>query len=113
MRRPVILLALALPLGAPPLWSGPTVQCLGPKSGHFGADAICQSLMPLVEGRQGALTLTLSEDAPHVIAGQLSWDTAQGPQSGPEIEVTTRDKPVDTRAALRLLRSLLAASPLP
>lgn len=89
------------------------VACKGVSGGHMGAAPTCDRLMTLLSGRDLAVTLELTRDEPKLLAGRLVWQAGGQSRSGPVVEVTARDTPLDARAADRLARGLLAVSDLP
>ena len=56
-----------------------------------------------------AIRFEMLRDDPQMLAGRLHW---QG-QTGPVVEVTANDRPLDARAARRLAEGLLRMSRLP
>lgn len=113
--------ALVLAAGGPvAAQSGPDVTCAG-AAGHLGAARVCAPLRSLLgarySGGAGPVTvrLELTTDDPMRLAGRLVWQVAPGapPQTGPVVEVTSRDVPLDARAGDRLVRGLVSVSALP
>lgn len=113
MRKPLALLILAgLSTGAPAM-ADTVLDCRGPAAGHLGATAVCAQLSRQLGGRDLRLTLELTRDEPMALAGRLGWQAGGRAVTGPVVEVTAQDRPLDARAAERLARGLLAVSDLP
>lgn len=93
--------------------AGAGVTCNGPGGGHLGAGPTCDRLNALLAGRDVTATLELTRDEPHLLAGRLTWQAGGQRRTGPVVEVTAQDRPLDARAAERLARGLLAVSDLP
>lgn len=105
---PIVLAASLAPLVA---WAQP--QCQAPPLGHYGAEALCRRLAPMVASRPEQVTVIVSQDRAHKISAHLRWQHQGQSARSPEIEVNTQDRFIDDRAVDRLLRSLLQTSDLP
>lgn len=110
MNRFALSLALSLSFAA---MAQADVACKGPAGGHLGATPTCDRLTTLLSGRDLMVTLELLRDEPKLLAGRLIWQAGGQRRTGPVVEVTARDQPLDARAADRLARGLLAVSDLP
>lgn len=106
------ILSLAL-LAALPAAADPRVTCRGPGAGHLGTGPACASLTALLAGRDVAVTLELTRDEPQALAGRLVWQAGGRSVSGPVVEVTAAERPLDAKAAERLARGLVQVSDLP
>ncbi len=111
--RVAIPLVLGLLLTAPGAGADPVLDCAGPAGGHLGAAAVCSRLAAQLAGRDLTLRLELTRDEPQALAGRLHWQAGGRQVSGPVVDVTAQDRPLDSRAAERLVRGLLAVSDLP
>ncbi|GGE21621.1 hypothetical protein GCM10011345_29290 [Gemmobacter megaterium] len=109
-RLALVLLSM---LAAVPAVADPRITCRGPEGGHLGAGPACSSLTGLLAGRNVVVTLQLTRDEPQALAGRLIWQTTGGMVSGPIVEVTSADRPLDRRAGERLARGLVQVSDLP
>lgn len=106
-------LALVLMLATPALAAGPEVFCSGAQGGPTGAAAVCARLASLLAGRDIGVVVEITRDEPQTLAGRLTWTAGGTTRTGPVVEVTATDRPLDAKAADRLARGLLAASALP
>lgn len=114
MRIPTPLaVLLGLVLLAPAAGADPVLDCNGPAGGHLGAATVCAQLAARLAGRDVILRLELTRDEPLALAGRLVWLAGGRQVSGPLVDVTAQDRPLDARAADRLVRGLLAVSDLP
>lgn len=111
--RSLFLIPLLVGLMPAPLAAQPQVSCSGPAGGHFGAAAVCQRLSTQLAGRGGAIQLELTRDEAQMLAGRLIWQSGGRAVSGPLVDVTAQDRPLDARALDRLVQGLLAVSDLP
>lgn len=111
MRSLVTLLVLAASFA--PVWAQAQPQCQGPPLGHFGTEALCQRLAPMIEGRPEQFTVIIGQDRAHQISAHLLWQGQSRSARSPEIEVNAQDRFIDARAVDRLLQALLETSDLP
>ncbi|MDO9525718.1 MAG: hypothetical protein Q7J57_09310 [Gemmobacter sp.] len=109
-------LPFALPAAASPV----VLTCAGTASGHLGSDPVCGPLRALLDRRYASGTgpvvrLELVQDDTRRLAGRLVWQAAAGSAAttGPVVEVSARDHPLDARAGVRLANGLVRVSGLP
>ncbi|WP_028029387.1 hypothetical protein [Gemmobacter nectariphilus] len=108
-----IALVLAIMLAALPVQADPRITCRGPGGGHLGTGPACSSLTALLAGHNVTVTLELTRDEPQALAGRLVWQTGGRTVSGPVVEVTASERPLDARAGERLALGLVQVSDLP
>jgi len=106
-------LCLVLVLSGPALAADPQLACTGKGAGHLGAGPVCARLALLLAGQDLRVNVEITRDEPQILAARMTLSRGQSTNSGPVVEVTATDRPLDARAADRLARGLLAATPMP
>lgn len=106
-------LALGLLLSGPALAADPQLSCAGKSGGHLGPDPVCARLTALLAGQDIAARVEITRDEPLILAARMTLSRGPHAMQGPVVQVTSTDRPLDARAADRLARGLLAATPMP
>ena len=88
------------------------VTCSG-ASGHLGRDAICSAARAAFGNKSTAITVDITNDEPNRLSARLSWSEGGKGQQGPRVDVTSADKPLDSRAVSRLIQGLQGSTDLP
>ncbi|MDR5652378.1 hypothetical protein [Ruixingdingia sedimenti] len=117
LRLALATLCALLPGAAAAQTDAVALACGGAGGGHVGVGPVCAALERQLAARYGAVrqgaALTIRfemlRDDAQMLSGRLHW---QG-RTGPVVEVTANDRPLDARAAGRLAEGLMRMSSLP